>query len=273
LARASHEKAAPGRPRKPGQAPGGPASAGRRLADFLFEASALKRTPRTGYQFLGRGHENVAEHSFGTAAVAFALGRLAGGEADLGRLVAMALFHDLAEARTGDLNYVNKRYVAADETKAFEDAVGGLPFEGELRSLWEEWARGDTLEARLAKDADQIDLILELKRLASHGWSQASDWLFYAMKRLATGPGRQLAEAILDRDPDGWWFERRDELWVNPRPLEAPAAAGPTGAGGRGGPKRAIKSPAEKALKRPGKSPAGASGKKPSRPSPKSAPN
>ena len=37
------------------------------LANFLFEVGMLKRTPRTGFQFLGSGAESVAEHSFRTA--------------------------------------------------------------------------------------------------------------------------------------------------------------------------------------------------------------
>jgi hypothetical protein len=136
----------------------------------------------------------------------------------------MALFHDLAEARTGDLNYVNKRYVEADEDSAFRDAISDLPFSEELLSLWEEWRLGQSLEAKLARDADQLDMMVELSRLAAHGWKPASDWLFYAQKRLATEAGRQLAERILSRDPDGWWFERRDDLWVNPKPPERPRA-------------------------------------------------
>jgi putative hydrolase of HD superfamily len=188
-----------------------------RLADFLFEAAALKRTPRTGYQFLGRGRENVAEHSFGTAMVAFVLGRVAGEKVDQGKLMAMALLHDLAEARTGDLNYVNKRYVAADEDAAFRDAIKGLPFEEELAAIWAEWRQGESLEARLARDADQLDMMLELKRLSAHGWSQADEWLGYAGKRITTEPGKKLGMSVIARGPDDWWFERRDDLWVNPK--------------------------------------------------------
>jgi putative hydrolase of HD superfamily len=185
------------------------------ISDFLFEAASLKRTPRTGYQFLGRGHENVAEHSFGVAMLSYVLGRLSG-KADLERLLSMALFHDLAEARTGDLNYVNKRYVTALEDEAFNDAASGLPFEDELLELKKEWSQGETLEAKLAADADQLDMMLELKRLSAHGWNQADQWLFYAEKRLKTPEGKALAKQILQGEPDNWWFEQREELWVNP---------------------------------------------------------
>ncbi|MDR1657961.1 MAG: HD domain-containing protein [Deltaproteobacteria bacterium] len=184
-------------------------------ADFIFEAASLRRTPRSGYQFLGRGHESVAEHSFGATVIAYTLGRLAG-LSDLGRLLTMTLFHDLGEARCGDLNYVNKRYVVAREEEAFSDAIGGLSFEDDLSDIRREWKQGESLAAKLAADADQLDMMAELHRLAVHGWSQAEEWLFFAEKRLQTEPGRYLARRILETDPDGWWFERREELWVNP---------------------------------------------------------
>ena len=184
-----------------------------RLADFLFEALMLKRTPRTGYQFLGHGAETVAEHSFGVVVTAFALVRL-NGRADLERTLKLALFHDLAEARTGDLNYVNKRYSVTNEDQALADAAAGLPFGPELMDIWREWQAGETLEARLAADADQLDMVLELRRLHTLGSAQAEDWLHYAQKRLQTAEGRALFEEIVRTDPERWWFERRDDFWV-----------------------------------------------------------
>ncbi|MFC1823332.1 HD domain-containing protein, partial [Thermodesulfobacteriota bacterium] len=46
------------------------------LINFFFEVGMLKKTPRTGYQFLGSGGESVAEHSFRTAIIGFALSQL-----------------------------------------------------------------------------------------------------------------------------------------------------------------------------------------------------
>ena len=173
----------------------------------------LKRTPRSGYQFLGHGRESVAEHSFGVVVLAFTLVRL-NGRADLLRTLRLALFHDLAEARTGDLNYMNKRYATPDEDQALADATSGLPFGPEILEGWAEWRAGQTLEARLAADADQLDMILELRRLQTLGSAGAADWLFYAQKRLKTDEGRQLYEEIAQADPTRWWFEKRDDYWV-----------------------------------------------------------
>src|SRR5512144_890721 len=129
------------------------------VANFLFEAGMLKRTPRSGFQFLGSGSESVAEHIFRTTYIGYALGRMAEG-VDVNRMVKMCLFHDLPEARTGDLNYVNKKYVNANERKAVDDLAQTLPFGGEIRDLIVEFNEGATEEAKLARDADQLEMIL-----------------------------------------------------------------------------------------------------------------
>ena len=90
------------------------------IADFLFEVGMLKRTPRSGFQFLGTGRETVAEHSLRCAVIGYVLARMSG-DISTERVVFMCLFHDLVEARTGDLNYVNKKYVQANESAALRD--------------------------------------------------------------------------------------------------------------------------------------------------------
>jgi putative hydrolase of HD superfamily len=109
---------------------------------------------------------------------------------------------------------MNKRYAEADEGRAMADAAAGLPFGAELMENWREWRAGETLEARLAADADQLDMALELRRLHTLGSAQARDWLQYAQKRLQTPEGRALFEEITRTDPERWWFERRDDFWA-----------------------------------------------------------
>jgi putative hydrolase of HD superfamily len=178
-----------------------------RLADFLFEVGMLKRVPRTGFQFLGSGRESVAEHTLRVCVVAWTLARLEPA-ANGARLIELALFHDLAEARTGDLNSVSKLYLAAAAERAVSDAAAGLPFAPELEGLAEELKRGETLEAVLAHDADQIDLILSLKEEQEVGNPRAAEWLPQVEGRLLTETGRRLAAAIQATRADRWWLER-----------------------------------------------------------------
>ncbi len=184
------------------------------IANFLFEAGMLKRTPRSGFQFLGSGAESVAEHIFRTSYIGYALGKLSR-DADVDRLVKLCLFHDLPEARTGDLNYVNKKYVEANEKKAVDDLAQTLPFGEEVRELIREFNEGATLEAKLARDADQLEMILALKEYKDIGNRYADEWLEFSLKRLQTDAARTLAKTILETDSSLWWFSDKGDWWVS----------------------------------------------------------
>jgi putative hydrolase of HD superfamily len=184
------------------------------LINFLFEVGMLKKTPRTGYQFLGSGKESVAEHTFRMTIIGYLLS-LQEPQADSMKTTLMCLFHDLHEARTGDLNYVNKRYVQIDEDKAIQDLAKGLPFSDQIVSLTREFTEGKSVEARISRDADQLDLILSLKEQQDLGNTYAREWLHYALKRLQTEAARSMAQEILETDSTEWWFEKKTEWWVN----------------------------------------------------------
>ena len=182
-----------------------------RIVDFFNEAGMLRFTPRTGYQFLGSGKENVAEHSFRAAVIGWALARMAG--ADAQRTALICLFHDLHEARTGDFNYVNRIYNTSLPRKALEDAAFGTGLEEALLSFWDELESTASPEAKLAQDADQLDLILNLKRELDLGNTSASEWLRHALQRLRTPVGRELAQVIVATDHNAWWFQGPDASW------------------------------------------------------------
>jgi len=186
----------------------------RNIVNFLFEIGILKKTPRSGYQFLGTGNESVAEHSFRVAIIAYLLAKNEP-KADMQKVVLMSLFHDFHEARTGDHNYVNKRYVTVNENKAVNDLAQKLPFGQEIVSLIDEFNSRETLEAQLSQDADQLDFILELKRQQDLGNISAAEWLRYSLKRLITGFAKKLADEIVTTDSSDWWFKKKEELWVN----------------------------------------------------------
>ena len=151
------------------------------IINFLFEVGMLKKTPRTGYQFLGSGQESVAEHSFRTALIGYILS-LSEPHADIQKTLLMCLFHDLHEARTGDHNYVNKKYVHVDEGRAVQDLAGRIPFGEEIKSITSEFNNGESLEAMISRDADQLDLIFELKAQKDLGNNYAEDWIYYAVQ-------------------------------------------------------------------------------------------
>lgn len=182
-----------------------------RLADLFNEAGMLKNIPRSGFPFLGSGRENVAEHSFRVSVIGFVLARLAG--IDPARVCYLCIFHDLHEARTGDFNYVNHRYDTCDATAAIEDATRGTGLEEEILSFWKELEAKESLEAKLAHDADQLDLICNLQTELSRGNEFAKDWLDSALKRLRTQWGQDLADTILRTNPHHWWYDMVEKDW------------------------------------------------------------
>ncbi len=184
------------------------------IADFLFEVGMLCKTPRSGYQFLGSGRESVAEHVLRTVFIGYALCKLNDSLDEL-RVLKMCVLHDLPEARTGDMNYVNKKYVEVDEAKAVRELTEGLFFGGDIRQAIEEFNAKETKESQIARDADQIALILQLKEYGDLGNKYSDEWIQYALQRLSTEEGKNLAARIIQTDSSHWWFKDKSDWWVN----------------------------------------------------------
>ncbi|NOX34269.1 MAG: HD domain-containing protein [Deltaproteobacteria bacterium] len=180
------------------------------IANLLFEVRILKDIVRSGYAFLGSGKESIAEHSFMTAFICFAMAKM---EHDIDRekLLSMALVHDIAEARTGDFNYVEKNYSEIDEAKAISHLIKSLSFGNDIENLMDEFNHGKTKEAELARDADQISFILELKKIKDTGAKGPGKWLPHVLKRLRTDIGRQIAQSIMETRWDEWWMNDYSE--------------------------------------------------------------
>jgi putative hydrolase of HD superfamily len=85
-----------------------------------------------------------------------------------------------------------------------------------IRSLTTEFNESKTPEAILARDADQLDFLVELKEQKDLGNKYADDWIRYALKRLQTDAAKELARDILTTDWTESWFEKRDDLWAPP---------------------------------------------------------
>ena len=131
----------------------------------------LKTVPRIGWLLRGvRDVESVAAHSFGVAFIAMLLADRARARkipVDVERVLRMALLHDLTETRTGDLPSTIKRYFepstlkAADE-KIVKEIFAGIGSLGEIYfELWQDYEDRASLEARLVKAADKLDLLLQ----------------------------------------------------------------------------------------------------------------
>jgi putative hydrolase of HD superfamily len=143
------------------------------MLPLLIELQRLKRLDRTGWVLRGLapGAESVGAHTYGVALTAMLLAdevRARGGAVDVERVLRLALMHDWAEARMGDLPRTASEYFGAAarrkaERAAFDDMVAGLGAElsREYSALHEDYETRATVEARLVKAADVIDLLAQ----------------------------------------------------------------------------------------------------------------
>ncbi len=182
------------------------------IVDFLFEVGILAKTPRSWSSFLGSGQQSVAEHINRVVYIGFCLGYM-NGKADVGKIVQMCQFHDVSEARISDLNYVHQKYTERLEAKAEEDLSKDLPFGDKIQELLKEYHEKKTVEAILAKDADNIELLLTLKEQVDSGNERAKTWIKSALSRLKSKEGQTLADKIIVTDSDHWWFADKDDKW------------------------------------------------------------
>jgi len=146
----------------------------------LIELQRLKRLERTGWTLRGlpNGTESVASHSFGVCVTAMMLAdevKARGLEVNCERVLRMALLHDWAETRVGDMPKTATGYFGADarksaETLAFADIVDGVgSANSEYRELYKDYEERASLEARIVKAADVIDLLVQAHALERSG--------------------------------------------------------------------------------------------------------
>lgn len=186
------------------------------LANFFFEVGSLRKIARSHRQALLTDDlsDNIASHSYRVTVIGWFLAHLE--KADPYQVVTMCLFHDISETRSGDQNWVNKKYVKAFEEEILADQFGNLPFNQELLQTNKEYQARDSLEAKIAKDADVIDQILLLKEYAWRGNKESAIWLRGKgghFNLLQTESARRIAAKILSSKPSDWW----STLWTSTR--------------------------------------------------------
>jgi putative hydrolase of HD superfamily len=135
------------------------------LVEALLELQGLDRVPRMGFALRGVSEpESVAEHSFHVATLVWALA-VEEPEVDAHRALELALVHDMAEVRTGDLPMTATRYFGAEvKAKAERAALGELlaPLTERAARCADEIEARRTPEARFVKACDKLQLMLKV---------------------------------------------------------------------------------------------------------------
>jgi len=177
--------------------------------EFLLLANRLKTTPRTGWAVRGVVNcESVADHTFGVAMTALTLSELVPQDLDRGKILTMAILHDLAESVTGDLSLGGSRLLpegakAEAETRAMDEALAGLGFAGNWLETWRQFEDLANDEARVVRDADRIDLLTQaLIYERNTGTVNLEEfWEFAPVSSFYFPESRTLIEGLLERRP------------------------------------------------------------------------
>lgn len=180
------------------------------MLPLLIELQRLKRLERTGWSLRGMpaGTESVAAHSFGVSITAMLLADelVKGGiELDMNKVLRMALVHDWAEARVGDMPRTATNYFGSDarkkaETSAFADMIQGVSNSDLYRQLFQQYEERDSLESRLVKAADVIDLLVQVLALERSG-ARGLDEFWEGPRSVAVdfeSPARELITDVMD---------------------------------------------------------------------------
>ena len=184
----------------------------KKLSSFFFEIGTLR--------FIGRSHrqalltndisDNIASHSYRVSVIAYFLAKLA--KADVKKTVTMALFHDIGETRSGDQNWINKKYLKVFDQDILNDQATLFQDES-IKKLIKTYEKRSSLEAKLAKDADLLDQIILLMEYSHSGNKEAKRWLGPRSNGLKNGQylrlsnpiSKKIARQIMAQKPSTWW--------------------------------------------------------------------
>ena len=175
--------------------------------DILYEIGSLRNVPRGWRQHLGMDCASNLEHMIRVAWLALIIARMEGIKSEE-KILKMALVHDIAEARVSDLSYVQKVYVTADEDRAAKDMFTGTMLEDIYSDVLKEYEQRASIESQIVKDADNLDIDLELKEFEEMGSGVPHKWAenrrLIRDKKLYTESAKKIWDLIQESDVSNW---------------------------------------------------------------------
>ena len=144
------------------------------IFDFADEMEILQRLQRTGFVMSGVANpQTIGEHSFGVSLwVMLLVERIENKEKiDVAKVLKMATLHETAETRVSDIPLPGKKYlgdknVSDAERKATKEIFENFP--DEWQAIWTEFEDAESLEARIVKAADKLEMMHKILCYEKH---------------------------------------------------------------------------------------------------------
>lgn len=183
--------------------------------NFLFEMGAVRLMNRMWTRQFSPEFANLAEHHFRMFWIAMVIAAHEG-NVDTGKIAKMVLVHDISESRTGDVDYLARQYVTRNEKLGLQDMLDGTSLNDEFEKLWNEYEKRESMEAKIAKDADNLDIDFELAEQAVKG-NQLHELYkpgraHVAKEKLYTKTAKQLFDQLQTAKPHDWHMRGRNRF-------------------------------------------------------------
>lgn len=180
-----------------------------KIANFFFEIASMRRIKRAHSQVIHEANDNISDHSFRVAVIGMILAKME--NCDTNKVLKMCLFHDVAEIRIGDANFINQQYSVLHEEEARIDQMDELPIANEVLEFLREFEQRESKEAIVARDADMLDQMV-LQREYFHKDQQNHEiWQNHTEKSLMTESAKKLAQEIRILNPFEWLYQLAED--------------------------------------------------------------
>lgn len=180
-----------------------------KIANFFFEIASMRRLTRAHSQLIQEADDNISDHSFRVAIIGMNLASLE--KCDVNKVLKMCLFHDVAETRIGDANFINQQYSELHEEEARNDQMAGLPIAGEILDLLKEFEERESKESVVAKDADYIDQMILQREYFLKDPQNHDIWQNFTESKLKSESAKKLARQIRETNPFEWLYQLAEE--------------------------------------------------------------
>lgn len=172
------------------------------IIEFMDKIQDLKETKRTGWVLKDIPNpETVADHSYGVFMLTMSLANEL--DVDSDKLMKMSLIEDIGESIIGDItphDDVSEEEKIDREEKAVEELSNILEDE-EVLELWREFEKGNSKEAKIAKQADNLEMTMQALRYEKeHGKSEKMNEFYdYTEERLSHPRLKEIFQEIKER--------------------------------------------------------------------------
>jgi putative hydrolase of HD superfamily len=159
---------------------------GSRILEVILQSNELKTIPRMGWRVRGvTGGESVADHSYAVALVAMLLADRMDAPIDVEKVLRIAILHDLPEHMLGDIHAPASRFLGETEKETaelriLENLFDGLEGAERYIDLWREFRDRSSVEGRLVRAADKIEMFTQAFQYEAAGSRMLDDFWDYA---------------------------------------------------------------------------------------------